>query len=378
VRRGIKDADDDALRRFHHLLENAQDMIYRMRLVPTRAVEYVSGAAEAITGHAAEDFYEDPDLPRKAVHPEDAHHITEGLNDPANLEPSVILRWIHPDGRVVWAEHRRVPVHDASGRLIAIEGIARDVTERVDIQRRLRESEEQLRHLAARLQTALEEERAHLARELHDELGQTLTAIKLEVSRTMAAMTKDRVALQTIDRLQSLAGLIDIGISTVKRIATNLRPPTLDHLGLAAAIRWEAMAFRARTGLRCYIRADRETTGLSLQQQTVVFRIFQEALTNVVRHASASAVHVTLAERNGIFELRIRDNGRGIRREQAGDARSRIPRSPIARAALIGGTFEITGRPAKGTVVTVQVPSAATAAHERVSSRGPSVRRRAR
>ena len=120
--------------------------------------------------------------------------IDDVLHDPARRQTTMTLRWIHPDGRVVWAEHRQVPVYDASGQLVAIEGIARDVTELVESQRRLRESEEQMRQLAARLQTAREEERAQVARELHDELGQTLTAIKLEIGRDRARRSTRRAA----------------------------------------------------------------------------------------------------------------------------------------------------------------------------------------
>lgn len=221
----------------------------------------------------------------------------------------------------------------------------------------LRQSEEQMRQLAARLQSAREEERAALARELHDELGQTLTAIKLELVRAVDALRTERAGRETVDRIQSLAGLVDIGISTVKRIATNLRPPTLDHLGLPAAIRWETMTFRARTGLRCYIRGVRDTTALTPEQQTVLFRIFQEALTNVARHARASAVYVALAERNDVFELRIRDNGRGISDTQMANPRSIGLIGMRERAAMIGGMFQIAGRRAKGTVVTVRVPT---------------------
>ncbi len=263
---------------------------------------------------------------------------------------------MHPDGRIVWAEHRRVPVRDGSGRLIAIEGVARNVTERIETQRRLRESEEQMRQLAARVQTAREEERTTLARELHDELGQTLTAVKLELARAATAMTEEHVTPHSVDRLQSLVGLIDIALETVKKLCTQLRPPTLDHLGLPSAVRWEAMTFRARTGLRCHVRADRESTALGKEQQTVLFRIFQEALTNVVRHAKASAVEVTLAERASRFELRIRDNGGGITEAQARDPRSIGLLGMRERAALIGGRFDITGRRGKGTLVSVRVP----------------------
>src|SRR5688572_6035547 len=142
-------------------------------------------------------------------------------------------------------------------------------------------AQDQMRQLAARIQRAREEERATLARELHDELGQTLTALKLELGRTTSELQGVPVALNAVNRLQSVIGLVEIALTTVKRITTSLRPPALDHLGLAEAVRWETMAFGARTGLRCHVRANRETTALSAEQQTVLFRIVQEALTNV-------------------------------------------------------------------------------------------------
>src|SRR5262245_10505191 len=127
-------------------------------------------------------------------------------------------------------------------------------------ERRLRSSERQLRRLAARLQAVREEERRRLARELHDELGQTLTAIKLELARTITLFKQHGIYPAGVDRLQSLVGLAEIGLSTVKRVTTDLHPGTLDHLGLAEALRWEAKAFRARSGIQCHVTADRDKT----------------------------------------------------------------------------------------------------------------------
>jgi signal transduction histidine kinase len=213
-----------------------------------------------------------------------------------------------------------------------------------------------MQQLAARVQRAREDERTALARELHDELGQTLTAVKLELGRAAVAMNGEHVTPRSVDRLQSLMGLVEIALETVKRLCTQLRPPALDHLGLAAAIQWEAVAFGARSGLRCHVRADSESTALSKDQQTVLFRIFQEAMTNVVRHARASAVEVKLAERAGTFELRIRDNGGGITDAQVRDERSIGLLGMRERAGLIGGLFEISGRRGRGTLVSVRVP----------------------
>ncbi len=345
-----------AERRLLSLIENARDMVYRTRVFPTHVVEYVGGAVQSITGRTPAEFYANPRLPLASVHPDDAGLLRTTLEEPARLQTTVTLRWIHPDGRVVWAEHRRVPVYDSAGQLIAIEGIARDITSVVENQQRLSESEEQMRQLAARLQTAREEERAQVARDLHDGLGQTLTALKLEIGRAMAALNAERLTPTVVDRLQSLMGLSEIGLATVKRIATDLRPPTLDHLGLAEAIRWEALTFKARSGLRCHVRANKQGTALSAEQQTALFRIFQEALTNIVRHARASAVTVTLTERANECELRIRDNGRGITEVEANDPRAIGLLGMRERAALVGGAFRVVGYRGKGTVITVQIP----------------------
>jgi signal transduction histidine kinase len=152
----------------------------------------------------------------------------------------------------------------------------------------------------------------------------------------------------------------------------HLRPPALDHLGLAEALQWEAMAFQARSGLRCHVRADRESSSLSSEQKTVLFRIFQEALTNVTRHARASAVSVTLAERRNEFELRIQDNGRGVTEEEVSDPRAIGLLGMRERAALVGASFQITGRRGKGTTIRVRVPI------EPPSTQRPAVRRRRR
>ncbi len=361
-----QDPDDASnLRRLETLIESAQSMAYRMRLFPTRVIEYVAGAVEAITGHTAEAFYADPDLPTKSLHPEDAVHLVDSLVIPDRLHSTATLRWIHPNGKIVWAEHRRRPVFDSAGRVVAVEGIAHDVTGLVENQQRLRDSEAQMRELAGRLQSAREEERAKVARELHDELGQTLTAVKLEIGRAIEALSVSRLTPNVVDRLQSLMGLSELGIAMVKRIATDLRPPALDHLGLAEAVRWEALAFKARSGLRCHVRANKAGTALSPEQQTAVFRIFQEALTNVARHARASAVTVTLVERE-TFELRIRDNGRGITNTQAADARAIGLIGMRERAALVGGVFQIEGRLGKGTTISVRVPLVSAAPRARL------------
>ena len=334
-------------------------MVYCVRLVPEFRFEYLAGAVAAITGRSREDLYADPRVVLEAIHPRDAALVEQLIEDPAEvqrrLRATLVLRWLHPNGRVVWAEHRRVPVYDADGEMVAVEGIARDVTDRVEAQHRLRRSRQQLRRLAAQVQSAREDERTAIARELHDELGQNLTAIKLEVERTVGLFLRDQLQPRVVDRLQSLVGLIELGIAAVKRLATELRPATLDHLGLAEAIEWEAQEFRSRTGLRCRVEASTDGRRLSSDQQTVIFRIFQESLTNIARHAKASAVDVTLSERSGVVELQVRDNGRGISTRDLHDPRAIGLLGMRERATLIGATCHVVGRRGRGTLVRIRV-----------------------
>ena len=219
----------------------------------------------------------------------------------------------------------------------------------IEEKQRLRESEEQLRQLAARVQTAREEERANLARELHDELGQTLTAIKLELGRTASALRNERVDGQTVDRVQSLIGLVEIGIATVKRIAANLRPATLDHLGLAEAMRWEATTFRASTG-HPLPRAGGPRSDRAQRRAADGAVPDLPGSVDQRRAARAAPAPCTSPSRSGdgTFELRIRDNGRGIKDARHADPGAIGLLGMQERAALIGGTFKISGQRGKG------------------------------
>jgi signal transduction histidine kinase len=265
-------------------------------------------------------------------------------------------------GRERWLRDHGAPWLDADGRYLGHAGCCVDITHQRRPHEQLQASEDQMRQLAARLQQAREDERAEVSRELHDELGQTLTALKLEINRAVEAFASSQHGVTTVNRLQSVVGLVDLGIATVKRISSRLRPATLDHLGLAEAIRWEALTFKARTGIRCQLRANRLNTRLDAEQQTALFRIVQEALNNVLCHANASSVHVTIRETDTLVDLRVRDNGRGISAAQATAPGSIGLLGMRERAALIGGTFKVAGERGKGTVVSVQVPIGVPAA----------------
>jgi two-component system sensor histidine kinase UhpB len=354
-------ADSELLLRL--LAENARDMIYRCALVP-HGLQYVSPAATRLTGRTPEEFLADPEAAWSAVHPDDQEKARAMRTHPEAAADPVVLRWVHADGTIVCVEHRNSPVYDATGQLIAFEGIGRDITEPLAIQNRLRESEGQLRRLAARLNSAREAERADVARELHDELGQTLTGLKLEMTRTVRDLMRRGLEPQMIDRMQSMVGSIEVATETVRRLASTLRPPALDHLGLGAAIELEAAAIARRTGVRCRIAGSVGEETLTSEQTTAVFRIVQEALTNVVRHANASAVKISMRQTTRSTSLTIADNGRGINPQALADPVSIGLLGMRERAQLIGAKLSISGRPGKGTAVVVTVPAGSARGRE--------------
>jgi len=226
--------------------------------------------------------------------------------------------------------------------------------ERMRAEKDLRSSREQLRALAVRLQSAREEERTQVAREIHDDLGQKLTALKIDLFWLKKRLPKDQ-KLQ-LEKIKSMSKLIDMTVKTVKRISTELRPGLLDDLGLAAAIEWQAQDFQNRTGIKCEFNSSLRDIELDRDRSTAVFRIFQETLTNVARHSKATRVEIGLKEDAGRIILIVQDNGRGITKSEIFNAKSLGLVGMSERALLFGGELKISSMPGKGTTVTVTIP----------------------
>jgi PAS domain S-box-containing protein len=232
--------------------------------------------------------------------------------------------------------------------------IVRDNTERKRAQQELSHSHEQLRALAAHLQSIREEERFRIAREIHDELGQSLTGLKLDLAWIMSRLPADGPPLR--QRAKTMSALIDNTIQTVRRIATDLRPGILDNLGLVAALEWQAAEFQNRTGIQCRCLSRLDDTGLDAERRTALFRIFQETLTNVARHSQATIVEVRLQETAGQLVLEVSDNGQGFSEKQITDPRSVGLLGMRERAHILGGELQITSAPDQGTTVTARIP----------------------
>ena len=230
-----------------------------------------------------------------------------------------------------------------------------ELAERTMTEQRLRTSEENLRALATHLQSVREEERIHIAREIHDELGQALTGLKFELNGFARQFESDDTPTRN-DKQQALNVTIDRIINSVRRIASGLRPEVLDEIGLAAAFDWQAREFQRRTGIRCHVNIAAQFSDPDKDRSTALFRIFQELLTNVARHANATRVNVTLSEGEDALALCVEDNGRGIKETEAHSPRSLGFLGLRERVLAFGGTIEVKGDEGKGTRICVSIP----------------------
>jgi signal transduction histidine kinase len=241
------------------------------------------------------------------------------------------------------------PLFGDDGQLLNFVGLINDVSA----------SREQLRALAARLTQVREEERTQIAREIHDVLGQALTGLKMDLSwmsKRTAAIPDIELAKVFEDKMRSMSQVVDSTIGTVRKIATELRPSLLDDLGLEAAAEWQVHDFEKRSGIVCRFVSDFGETEMDASCATALFRILQETLTNVARHANASRVSVHLQVKNGNALLQVRDNGRGITPREISNTNSLGLLGMRERALLVGGEVSIKGTPKNGTVVSVRVP----------------------
>lgn len=211
------------------------------------------------------------------------------------------------------------------------------------------------RRLSERIEQMREEERTRIARELHDELGQLLTGIKLDFSATTRRLRELKTPGDVVDKLQSAIGQIDIAIATVRRISTDLRPPALDHRDLGGAIEDEARRQAARSGVRIRV-TNRLTRTVDGDLATAAFRVFQEALTNAVRHAQASTVTTMASTRNGRLMIYVRDNGIGMRGGRLNAGRSLGLIGMNERARALGGALRIKSEPGRGTLIALSLP----------------------
>jgi signal transduction histidine kinase len=259
------------------------------------------------------------------------------------------------DGTPVRIEGHYLCVYDDERRITGHLGIQRDVTDRHRSAEEIAQSREELRALAARLESIREEERTRIARELHDELGQALTGLKLDLAWMERRLNRHSQSELT-DRCASLLARLDEVMISVRRIVTELRPSVLDQLGLADAIEWQAQEFAARTGLALDLDVDCDCASPPDGVASAVFRMLQEALNNVAKHANATRIRVALCVEPDSIALDVSDDGRGITQDEMRGASSLGLLGLRERAIAWGGTVAISGDVKSGTTVALRLP----------------------
>lgn len=338
--------------RFRLIAENMSDMI---RLTDVHGTNiYVSPSHEKYLGYRPEERTGRHVM--ELVHPDDIEKVlrvfSRSLKTQSPLKTEYRIR--HADGRYIWLETIGDIIYDENGRPQGGIFSSRDVTDRKRLTGEIEKSREQLRLLAAKLESSREDERTALAREIHDELGQSLTALKMDLAWLTKKLPKEQTEL--LDKARSMQKLLDGNVKLARDITTRLRPAILDDFGLMAAIEWQASDFEHRTGIRCFVKSNVKKIKANKKLSISLFRVFQEALTNIAKHSDASCVVISLMKENSTLIMEIRDNGKGVRKSELRKKGSFGLLGIRERVSLLGGTLDIDSHTGKGTALRVSIP----------------------
>ena len=349
---------EDALQKseamFRGLFEFAPDAVVVIN--EEGRITRANAQMEAMFGYSREELFSKPVEILMPEHYRGQHegHRTRYMADPRArpMGACLDLQGRRKDGSGFPVDVLLSPLETSEGSLVI--AVIRDVTERKRAEEELKRSRQQLRNLALRLEAAREEERARVAREIHDQLGQALTALQMDVAYLDRRLPPGEQALH--EKTETMSNLIDHTIRTMQSLVTSLRPPLLDNFGLTAAVEWEVQQFQARAGIRCALDVSPPELTVAPARATTVFRILQEALTNVARHAHATEVSVELKETAEHLTLEVKDNGKGVTAEQLTHPQSIGLLGMRERALSCGGEVTINGAPGEGTTVVMRMP----------------------
>lgn len=344
--------------RLHAFIANLPGLAYQIVQTSDGKLHfpYVSEGCLALLGISHQALEEDGDLFHRLLHPDDVTSYQESMLQSArqlnfwNWEGRVLLP---PDAQTKWINLRCTPRKLDTGDVLW-EGIMFNITQSKQAEIELSRSREQLRALSLHVQDVREEERLSIAREVHDNLGSMLTAIKLDVVWLGGRLSQEKHRLA--EKAKDIESMTDKCIAAARDISRTLRPSVLDNFGIVAAIEMEAGEFEHRTGIPCLLEHMDDAGKISPEVSIALFRIFQEALNNIVKHAHATETTVQLINRPECIDLIVSDNGRGIARQDRQKPRSFGLRGIHERVAHFGGDLSINSQPGKGTTLTVCIP----------------------
>ncbi|MGE5424271.1 MAG: PAS domain S-box protein, partial [Syntrophothermus sp.] len=307
-------------------------------------------AAEAIGNNVADLILE----------PQDKNRIRENLAEVMKNRGGFrnINRNITRDGRVIICEWHDTAIVDTDGQLLSIVSLVADITERIEAERALKESREKLKLFATHLQDAIEEERIQISRDLHDTLGQSLTGLKIYSARVRTKILRDHNGNKTeiLASLDEMIQVIDEVMQEIRRISRQLRPRILDEEGLIPAISAQIHDLMTQSGISFKLTTETNHIPVNPKHKIEIYRIVQEALTNIIRHANASAAEIRIFRENGHSRIDIKDNGIGFEESKVLQKNTLGMLGMRERATVFGGILEISGKEGEGTIVSLQIP----------------------
>lgn len=292
----------------------------------------------------------------EAVHPDDRDMLRRNWEEATRHQQVSVseYRFVRPNGSTAWVIGQAIPERDADGAIVGYVGTTTDITDRKLAEKEMEESSQKLRQLTTHLLNIREEERKRIGREIHDELGQQLTAIKMDISWIAKKTDPSQEAFKT--KLQNVIALLDGGNQSIRRILNELRPVILDDYGLLEALRWQAQQFTANTHIPVAMTASESDMRIPEEISTCIFRIFQEALTNITRYAKATQVKVSLDIDSDSVLLNIEDNGLGFDTELTKTKKSFGILGMKERVASLNGRFDLASVPGNGTRISIHIP----------------------
>lgn len=353
--------------KFRTLVEQIQAITYIASLAADESLQYISPQIRTL-GFTPAEWLADPGLHARQMHADDRAAALAAIRASRAEGRALQAEYrLHArDGDVLWFRDQAEVVTDEAGQKLFMQGILVDITRSKLAEQALIRSQDELRRLAAHQEAIKERERKRIAAEIHDELGGLLTGICAYLS---VAIERSALAgTEPAPWLADAAGLAKEAMGTVRKVITDLRPSVLDQLGVWAALEWYTDQVAQRSGLHCVctIEAGLHDVDLDPERSTMLFRIVQEALTNVVRHAQATQVTVRAGQADGGLWLRIQDNGRGIDAERLCNEQSWGIRGMLERARHFDGELSLTGKSGEGTTLTLDLPL-----HSRPAGGGP-------
>jgi len=352
----------ESAERFELVARASNDAIWDWNLV-TDALWWGAGLT-ALFGYEKDEVEPTIESWVARLHPDDRERVVRGIRRAIDGGSRVWIdeyRFRRKDGTHARVFDKGFVIRGADGKPVRMVGGIMDVTEQRAADDRVRQSRQQLRALSARLQSLREEEQKRIAREIHDELGQLLTALKMDlrwIENRLGDLSAVPAANPILDRVVGATEMVDQTIGAVQKIAGELRPAVLDSLGLVAALKQEGGRFQERTGIQHELRLPEQQPALTPEAITAVFRIFQEALTNVTRHANATRVKSELRIEDGRVVLGVSDNGKGLDESALAQPESLGLLGMQERATIVGGDIVFGSSAGKGTTLTLRVPLA--------------------